>query len=113
MKYDAVIYTRTACYKQNDSTPLQEQENACREFCRKQGYEVAGVFHDMGKSGMKFNRPGLCKLLSFCRINRVKHVVVKDYARLSRNPSDSLYLQTRIFALGMSLHSVGVEKPRG
>jgi len=48
----AVIYLRVSTEEQAQSgLGLEAQERACREFCEKSNFKVAGVFRDEGVSG--------------------------------------------------------------
>lgn len=63
------------------------------ELCR---YEVA-EFCDDGYSGTKMERPGMQKLLSEVRENRVSCIIVKDMSRFSRDYIDMGMFLNQIF----------------
>lgn len=52
----AVVYTRVSRDRSGVERSVTEQENACREFCRLQGWEVAAVFTDNDISASRYTR---------------------------------------------------------
>lgn len=62
----AVIYCRVSTTEQAQNLSLPTQEKACRDFCARQGYDVAEVFVDAGESAKTTNRPEFLRLLAAC-----------------------------------------------
>ena len=84
------IYTRTARGTISDSQIDECMLNA-QKLAKKMGYikRKIKVFKDEGYSGMDIkNRPELTRLRSEVGDALVSHVIVPDYARLSRNLDD-------------------------
>ena len=54
----AAIYARVSTDKQNEDS-CADQVTWCREYAKRQGWEVAGVWEDQGISGADPQRPGL------------------------------------------------------
>ena len=53
----AVIYCRVSTVEQASNLSLPTQEQACREYCARQGYDVDQVFVDAGESAKTIDRP--------------------------------------------------------
>jgi DNA invertase Pin-like site-specific DNA recombinase len=68
------------------------QEKACREYCEREGYDVAGIFVDEGESAKTIDRPKFKELLGFChnKKNRVNVVVVNAISRFARDKYGAL-----------------------
>jgi DNA invertase Pin-like site-specific DNA recombinase len=62
---------------------LKTQENAIREYCKKNGLELVNIFKDAGISGTVANRDGLSDLIS--SFNGISKVVVLNTSRLWRS----------------------------
>jgi site-specific DNA recombinase len=103
----AVIYCRVSTTEQAQSLSLPTQEKHCREYCRREGWEVAKVFVDPGESAKSLDRPELRELLDYCRRQkkRVHFVVIYSLSRLSRNASDHLAIRGLLAGYGISLRS--------
>lgn len=104
----AVIYCRVSTTEQAQNLSLPTQEKACREYCQRQGYEVAEVFVDAGESAKTTNRPEFLRLLATCRKQRgrLHAVVVYSLTRFSRNTADHHAIVTLLRGLGIALRSV-------
>jgi site-specific DNA recombinase len=46
----AVIYCRVSTKEQAKNLSLPVQEKACRDYCKREGYEVIATFVDEGES---------------------------------------------------------------
>lgn len=54
-----VIYARSATTKANDKNySVDHQLAMLRDYCKKENHEVVGVYCDIGKGGLDFERPG-------------------------------------------------------
>lgn len=101
----AVIYCRVSTKEQaEEGNSLVTQEKHCREFAKKNGYDIAAVFIEQGESAKTADRTELKKLMGFCAIkkNKVSAVIAYKLDRISRNTDD--YSQIRIL-----LKKYGVE----
>jgi len=104
----AVVYTRVSTVEQTQNLSLPTQERACREYCKKEGLEVAEVFTEQGESAKTANRTQLQALLAYCRENkkRVRFVVVYNLSRFSRDARVHLALTGALAGWGITLRSV-------
>ncbi len=103
-----VIYTRVSTKEQVEGYSLTYQENICREYANKQGWEVVGVFQEQGESAKSANRTQLLKLLEFCNKHRKETdvVLVHKIDRVSRIAADYLAIKTTLIAHNIILRSV-------
>ena len=93
----AVIYCRVSTKEQvEEGNSLVTQEKNCRDFAKKNGYEIGAVYIEQGESAKTADRTELKKLLSFCAIkkNGISAVIAYKIDRISRNTDD--YSQIRI-----------------
>ena len=60
---EVAIYTRTSCRKQNPDS-LRQQEQACRHYAEKYGYQVVKVYQDPAKSGTNSDRDGFHQMMA-------------------------------------------------
>ena len=67
----AVIYCRVSTTEQTENMSLATQERHCREFCAREGFEVAAVFVERGESAKTAHRPELFKLVAYCQANTI------------------------------------------
>lgn len=83
----AVIYIRCSTDKQIDGYGLQAQEAACREYARKNGYEVVSVYREEGVSGAKLAYETRPVLFSVLQENNppIEAVIVYAFDRISRH----------------------------
>ena len=86
----AVIYCRVSTKEQAQNLSLPTQLQGCRDYCARQGFDVAEVFEDAGESAKTIDRTEFRKLLEFCRIHKgkVQFVVVYNVNRSARNTHD-------------------------
>ena len=96
----AVIYCRTASGTSSEITEqLAKQESACRKLAERLGYEVVATFQDHA-SGNGSDRPGLRDMLSFLESGTapLAAVLVKDHARIAREPAQYLQIADAVQA---------------
>jgi len=103
----AVIYTRVSTVEQTSNLCLDTQEQACRDYCRRQGWSVARVFTEAGESAKTADRTKLNELLEWCREHRgrVRFVVVYQLSRFARDSHDHHVLRAHLAKLGIALRS--------
>ena len=91
----AVIYCRVSSHEQLKNLSLETQTQACVEFCRVTGLEVAEIFVERGESARSQDRTELQRMLSFCRKRKghVQFLVVYMLDRFARNQYDHHALQ--------------------
>ena len=83
---NAVIYARTATTVQAEcGYSIESQIAECKKFAADNGYTVAEVFDDAGKSGRNLERPAYSEMTNYCENNDVDAVIVSRLDRLTRN----------------------------
>ena len=104
----AVLYVRVSSKEQTKNLSLPVQEAACRDFCERQGWEVAELFVEEGESAKTADRTALKELLSYCRSNRgrIHAMVVYSVDRFARDLHDHAVIRHLLATLGISLRSV-------
>ncbi len=104
----AVIYCRVSSHEQLKNLSLETQTQACVEFCRVTGLEVAEIFVERGESARSQDRTELQRMLSFCRKRKghVQFLVVYMLDRFARNQYDHHALKAYLMKLGITLRSV-------
>lgn len=87
----AVIYARVSSEEQaKHGFSIENQKKVCIDFAKKQGYYVAKVFVDEGKSAKNLDRPEIQELMTYCgkKKNNIKALVIWRLDRISRNTTD-------------------------
>ncbi|NMB56545.1 recombinase family protein [Candidatus Beckwithbacteria bacterium] len=99
MNKKAIIYARTACKGQDDSSiGIQQQIQACLALAKKSGLTVVNTVSHEGVSGLNGSKKRLSNLLTLCKKKKAKALIVYDIERLSRNCNDYIRFS---FLLGM------------
>jgi site-specific DNA recombinase len=82
----AFLYLRVSGLGQVDGYGFDRQEETCRAWAKKAGYEVAEVFQEKGVSGTKDEtaRPAFQEMMAAILSNGVKVVIVEGLDRLAR-----------------------------
>lgn len=103
----AVIYCRVSTKEQVQNLSLPTQLKACRDYCDREGYDVAREFTDAGESAKTTDRPEFQKLLEFCRLHKrdVQFVVFYNVTRFSRSTLDYSIVKSLLHRLGISIRS--------
>jgi site-specific DNA recombinase len=104
----ALIYCRVSTVEQTQNLSLETQEQACRSYCAREGYDVERVFVDAGESAKTADRPAFLQLLAACRAQkgRVHAVIVYSLTRFSRNTADHHSIAALLRGQGIALRSV-------
>lgn len=107
MQY-AVIYCRVSTDEQAEQGySLDAQEKLCRDFARRNEYEVRAVYRDEGRSGTTLDRPALQDLLARCQQEQsIKAVIIQETDRLARNTQDHLAIRAILRKAEVKLISV-------
>ncbi len=108
----AVIYCRVSSPAQvRRGHGLESQETRCRDYAKRQGYDVVDVFHDEGISGGLIERQGMQAMLSFLEDNRHDGcvVIIDDISRLARDIKAHIDLRSAINDAGGKLESPSIE----
>lgn len=82
----AVVYLRRSRVQAGDtSLSLDVQERACRDWCARNGYDVAEVIPDTNVSGGKMTRPGFNRLVA--NLGAYDAIVSAKLDRIARSVS--------------------------
>lgn len=101
----AVLYLRQSVAR-DDSISIELQEIAGRDYCEKQGYEVAAVEIDQGLSGRNWSkRPAVQRVLSMIESKDAEVIVLWKWSRLSRNRKDWALAADRVDLAGGRIES--------
>lgn len=83
----AVLYLRQSTFRE-ESISLELQEEACRRYAERIGYEVVAVEADPGISGRTFTRPGVQAVMSTVGRGDADVIILWKWSRWSRNRLD-------------------------
>lgn len=87
----AVIYARVSTKGQADSgVSIETQLNVCRQWCKRNGVEIVGEYHDDGVSGTTNDRDDFGMLIGTVVSKQPNYLVVYDSSRLTRKGPDEL-----------------------
>lgn len=87
VKPRAVLYLRQSTFRE-ESISLELQEEACRRYAERSGYDVVAVEADPGISGRTFTRPGVQAVMSTVERGAADVIVLWKWSRWSRNRLD-------------------------
>jgi len=105
----AVIYTRVSTDEQaKNGLSLKGQEDAARDYCKREQMEVAEVFCDAGESAKTADRPQLIASIAYCTDNykEIDYYVVWKMDRFARMAYDSALIDANLQKMGIELRSV-------
>ena len=88
-------YCRVALANEEE---MAQQCKMIQDYCEDNGMEVAECFCDNGVSGFKLERDALKRMLRVLREGDI--VVVKDYARISRDLHQLMEITKSIYQAG-------------
>ena len=103
----AIIYLRTSSDRQIDNTSFSTQEDICRSYCQREGFEVVGVQKHEATSAKGTNIHRIAELLEYCKENQGKFeaLIVYKLDRFARDAQQHLWLRSEILKLGIVLRS--------
>ncbi len=104
---NCILYLRVSSAEQVKNFSLDTQEELCRSYAQRMGYQVLQVFKEEGESAKTADRPELVKLLDYCAKNKtdVASVIVYKFDRMARNTSDHLAIRAKLAEHGIKLES--------
>ncbi len=109
-KPQAINYNRVSSPDQvTDGSSLSVQENGCRQFIERQGWELAHEpWMEEGESAKTTDRTQLRNMMRWCEKNKgkVQYLVVYRISRFSRNMEDFVSLKIFFRKLGITVVSV-------
>ena len=120
----AILYARVSSDDQVRGYSLNQQIEALRAYCMREGYEVLEEVRDEGWSGAYLERPGLDRVRELVEAGNVDVVLAQDADRIAREPIHRALLDdefegrgTRLLALddwGDDTHEGGTPQvPQG
>lgn len=86
----AVVYRRAAAADRTGDWSLARQEQACREYVERRGWEVVEVYTDAGEPGTRSERPAWRRLLDEVPRGAFDVLVATSLDRFSRNANDAI-----------------------
>jgi DNA invertase Pin-like site-specific DNA recombinase len=95
------LYARVSSPEQNVETQLCD----LRAMASQRGYEIVGVFTDVGVSGTKARRPGLDAMLRDARKRKFSVVLVAAFDRMARSTKHFLMVVDELDDLGIEFVS--------
>ena len=103
-----VLYARVSSKKQLSNASLPTQLTEMRRWAVREGYEVARVFEERGKSAKTANRPALQDMLRWIAAHpgEIVAVLVYDFNRIARNAIDHLTIRATLKSRKVDLVSV-------
>ncbi len=106
-KEKCIIYVRVSDPSQVDGTSLDTQEEKCREYATREGFEVAKVFREEGVSAKMWQRPEFMRALDFLKEKKgqVGYVVMYKIDRISRNLEDQYIILKALREAGAEMRS--------
>lgn len=87
-KRKVCLYARVST--QDQSTGLESQVRALKEYCRLNDITDYEIFADEGISGTKSSRPALDRMMKAVRDNEAECVVVYSFSRFARSTTHML-----------------------
>lgn len=103
-----LIYSRVSTEDQAETgRSIGDQIKICRRFSDENGFDVAGIYKDEGKSATNMNRAGLQDLIIKCQEDKnIEAILVQDTDRLARNTTDHLQIKAMLKKVGTRVISV-------
>jgi DNA invertase Pin-like site-specific DNA recombinase len=95
------LYARVSCFEQKVETQLCD----LRAMAAQRGYEIVGVYTDVGVSGTKARRPGLDAMMKDARKKRFSVVAVAAFDRMARSTKHFLQVIDELDDLGIEFVS--------
>jgi DNA invertase Pin-like site-specific DNA recombinase len=102
---NVVIYARFSSSSQREAS-IEEQVKVCREYAKKNDYNIVKVYSDSALTGKNDNRPALLKLLSDSSKNEFSAVLVYSIDRFGRNLIQTLTNEKKLKDNNVTLLSV-------
>ena len=105
---NAIIYIRVSTTEQAElGYSLKVQEDICRDYAKRNSYEILKLFIEKGESAKTTNRTELKKLLNYVNVksNEIDFLIVFKLDRLTRNLLDYANLVNLLSKYGITLKS--------
>lgn len=101
-----VILCRVSSREQAEGFSLDAQERLLREYCEKQGFEIAQVYSFPESASGKFARVKYREMLGYVESQKIPAIVVEKTDRLLRNLTDYAEIKRLVFDRGIEIHFV-------
>ena len=107
MQKSIIIYARYSSDNQRAES-ITAQLRACKDYAKKKGYSIIGIYTDESKTGTNDNRSGFQEIMTFIENNpsSVQIVLVHKLDRFARNRYDSAIYRKKLEKAGVRLESV-------
>ena len=105
MTFRVAPYARYSTDLQREAS-IDDQLRLCQDYASRQGWIVAGCYHDRAISGASLLRPGLQELMSDAARKRFDIVLAESLDRLSRDQENIAGLFKRLSFLGIRMFTV-------
>jgi DNA invertase Pin-like site-specific DNA recombinase len=103
MNARAAIYACFSSELQRDRS-VDDQIALCREYARRNGYDIVAVFEDRAITGSTlFLRHGIQSMLRAARAGDFKFVIVESLSRLARDQEDAPAIRKRLDFAGVKI----------
>jgi site-specific DNA recombinase len=100
----AILYARVSTEEQaRQGYSLDQQIEALKAYCAREGYEVLKEVRDEGWSGAYLERPGLDRVRDLVEAGGVGAVLAQDADRITRDPGHRAFLDDEFERLGARL----------
>src|SRR6516162_1359422 len=99
------LYARYSSDNQREAS-IADQIRLCRLFAEREGWSVAGEFHDHAISGATLMRPGFQALMRRALDREFDIVLAESLDRFSRDQEDTAGLFKRLTFLGVRIVTV-------
>ena len=99
------VYARYSSDNQRDAS-IEDQLRLCREFVRKQGWEISQEYTDRAVSGATLLRAGFQGLMRDALDHRFSVVLAESLDRFSRDQEDTAALFKRLTFAGVRIVTV-------
>jgi DNA invertase Pin-like site-specific DNA recombinase len=116
----AVIYARVSTQEQVSGFSLDTQEQACRDYASREGYEVIRVFREEGESAKTTDRTQFLEMVNYCTRQAkqlgIRAVIVYRVDRFARNAPDHHMVRVALKKVGVVLRAAQEtidESPQG
>ena len=96
------IYARYSSDNQRDAS-IADQFRVCREFARRQGWDIAQEYTDHAMSGATLMRPGFQAMMQSALRKNVDVVLAESLDRFSRDQEDTAGLFKRLTFAGVNI----------
>ncbi len=104
-KLRVAVYCRVSTKHKEQFNSLSNQKEYYQELVRKNhNWRLVGIFADTQSARSIKHRPGLNKLLLFCRRHKIDLILVKSVKRLARNTLDFLLICRELQSLGIETY---------